>query len=682
MTRLRKIDNYPSRQKGLAFTLALALGLGLGLGLTGAAAAAPADQGASPQWLSGLDLQQVPEEVLAPFADGLAEQAQTQASQALAGTIQVLNCANSGGGSLRDAVATASSGDTIDLSQLSCTNINLTSGEIPIPDASLTIKGKPGTGLQGPKPQINGLVSSRIFNHTGTGTLTLRNVYVINGAIDASVVGNSQVLGGCVYSAGTVKLYSAYVVGCSAESLGSSGWAAGGGIYADSNIFLYDDSWIIGNKVEANRNAYGGGLYSDSNMYFYGSAGMVINTNSATVEPDGWARGGGIYAKTGMLGGNFTLQHNTVEGTSATAVTGGGIYTGVMALGQLTVGDNHAVGAGSQGGGLYVAGVANISGTITENDAEGDGGGLYAKGSATVRTSTISDNTVGSSGGGIYAEDGLTLEASTVADNTASYLGGGVAAPKGLTVEDSNVIGNHADSSGGGLYTIGDVTIKGSTIANNTSTLVAGATMGADATRPIAIDQSTISGNVSSDWVYGAGLYLKNDTVIKNRTITKNVETNTSNTLHGAGISLADGVQLTLSSTIVSRNLRRNSQGGDSTDDIGKGGGASTGYDILGSHNGIWYSTVTTPSDTIFAPPSLNALADNGGPTLTHLPKPDSLAIDNGTANGFSCDQRGAGFARLVGFAADIGAVEVQDDENTDRIFANGFEPASTSCSQ
>ncbi len=128
-------------------------------------------------------------------------------------------------------------------------------------------------------------------------------------------------------------------------------------------------------------------------------------------------------------------------------------------------------------------------------------------------------------------------------------------------------------------------------------------------------------------------------------------------------------MQLTLSSTIVSANTVRWNAAPPlglvfHADDIGIATGTGSVYDILGSHNMIGFSGVTIPADTIGQAPStgpavpgLWPLADNGGPTLTELPKPDSLAIDNGKDNGFSCDQRDAGFARVVGFSADIGAL-------------------------
>jgi len=62
----------------------------------------------------------------------------------------------------------------------------------------------------------------------------------------------------------------------------------------------------------------------------------------------------------------------------------------------------------------------------------------------------------------------------------------------------------------------------------------------------------------------------------------------------------------------------------------------------------------------------LGPLADNGGPTLTHMLLSGSPAIDAGQCiNGVTTDQRG--LPRFQGTACDIGAVERQPDD------ADGF---------
>jgi len=101
---------------------------------------------------------------------------------------------------------------------------------------------------------------------------------------------------------------------------------------------------------------------------------------------------------------------------------------------------------------------------------------------------------------------------------------------------------------------------------------------------------------------------------------------------------------------------------------------------IVGSHNLIASANVAPPPDTITACPHLGPLADNGGPTLTHALLHDSPAIDQG-ANflGYATDQRGNGFPRPFGAAADIGAFEWQGGID-DPIFRSGFDNAIAAC--
>ncbi len=55
----------------------------------------------------------------------------------------------------------------------------------------------------------------------------------------------------------------------------------------------------------------------------------------------------------------------------------------------------------------------------------------------------------------------------------------------------------------------------------------------------------------------------------------------------------------------------------------------------------------------------LGPLQDNGGPTHTHLPAEDSVAVDNSQVQAAACpatDQRGV--PRPIGLGCDTGAVE------------------------
>ena len=97
---------------------------------------------------------------------------------------------------------------------------------------------------------------------------------------------------------------------------------------------------------------------------------------------------------------------------------------------------------------------------------------------------------------------------------------------------------------------------------------------------------------------------------------------------------------------------------------------------VIGAGNlvGTADPNVTLPADTLHDDPLLLPLADNGGPTWTIALAPGSPALDAG-ANplDLATDQRGDGYVRVSGAAADIGAYEMQ--LVADAIFANGFDP-------
>lgn len=98
-------------------------------------------------------------------------------STALA-TITVTNLHDSGPGSLRQAIADAAPGDTIDFSVTG--TITLASGELVI-DEDLTINGPGATNLT-----VSGNNSNRVFNITNSAA-EIRNLTIANGR--ASVAG-------------------------------------------------------------------------------------------------------------------------------------------------------------------------------------------------------------------------------------------------------------------------------------------------------------------------------------------------------------------------------------------------------------------------------------------------------------------------------------------------------------
>src|SRR3954471_4530901 len=111
-------------------------------------------------------------------------------------TTVVANCNDSGTGSLREAVTNAVSGETIDVSQLGCSRISLTTGSLVTAAENLNVVG----------PGIDGLTldgayngGENLFFHLGGGTLDIESMTLANGQKYRS---DAAALGGCVYSNG------------------------------------------------------------------------------------------------------------------------------------------------------------------------------------------------------------------------------------------------------------------------------------------------------------------------------------------------------------------------------------------------------------------------------------------------------------------------------------------------
>jgi len=173
----------------------------------------------------------------------------------------------------------------------------------------------------------------------------------------------------------------------------------------------------------------------------------------------------------------------------------------------------------------------------------------------------------------------------------------------------------------------------------------------------LLISNSTISGNIAQ--TFGAGgvfLRFPANLVMRNSTIANNYgET--------AGGMMLSSLSATMQSSIIAANSASTRGVADLVD-------PRSLITIGGSDNLIGQISVsiTLPPDTLRGDPELLPLAFNGGPTRTHAMRIDSPVIDAGNnVAQLPSDQRGDGYARVVGPSADIGAFEF-----------NGAAPAAT----
>ena len=286
--------------------------------------------------------------------------------------------------------------------------------------------------------------------------------------------------------------------------------------------------------------------------------------------------------------------------------------------------------------------------TVTGGSATGDGGGIRSTtGQIEITDATVQASAATGSGGGIDAYR-LTGERLAVAGNTAGEDGGGIRATiADLTATD--LAGNQAGGHGGGGAISQSATIRRSTIQGNTAATGGGLaeTRLASGVR-LTVESSTISGNHAgraaaafAPGLFGPGLVLTASTVAGNT---------------GAPALVASAAVCTRGCTTWASTEARGS--------ILVGAGTAPACDgPLGATSALNLAPDASCGASLPGTGALDPLAENGGPTPTHLPQPGSGAIDAvplGTAQlcdgTMPVDQRGA--ARPNGSGCDVGAVE------------------------
>ena len=560
-----------------------------------------------------------------------------QAVEAMnAGSVAGTSCVNS-------VVQGFGIGDKVDLSTQSGTVTLQGAAEIGITGDYLLIDGPGATALT-----ISGANASRVFHHTNTGgVLVVQDLTVANG--------RSAGAGGCILAEGlALHLLQSVVTGCTAlpDPANTSALDGIGGGAAGRYMYVAY-STVSGNTAET----AGGGLFAKyANVRASSISGNTVTGRSCTVVSSSKYCAPLLFGGGGMLVGSAQLVATTVSGNTvhASAITGVGppgtynfgVGGGITQLNKYTpevaaaAAKSTIVGRGDVASRAAVraalrapAGAKSLTRAKGGARAKADGYGDYI---IALNSSTVSGNRVVGNGA-----------------NPGKYAGGGIiAVSEYYTAEiaNSTISGNRLPSPGGpdpyptlgaGLFA-DSAEISNSTITGNTGTIA------------VAFKYNTTNANAAATKSAGGRA-----TIALDRMRAKAAQ------WRGAGakaaVAKASGPSA-LHSTIV--------------------GGNNAPYDVVcldpcvvgGSNNLVQAPDpgTTLPGDTITGQnPQLAPLANNGGwiagaaghaltgPVLTHRLYVGSPALDTGSnPEGFSYEQRGSGFPRVVGAAADIGATE------------------------
>jgi hypothetical protein len=381
-----------------------------------------------------------------PLGSGIAVFASGSAGAA---TDQVTNCDDSGAGSLRQAVADATSGDTIDFA-LSCSIITLTSGDIEM-SSNLTING-PGESVLA----VSGNDASRVFQVDNGATVSIGGLTIEDGSATNE--------GGGILNDGALTLTSS-TVSKNTVGTGSGGGAGGGGLANEGTATVTASSFTGNVATSTGYGALGGAIYNDDGSLTVTNA--ILSGNAANNTASGTALGGAISNGDGNVKvAETTLANNSADssfGTYGGAISNGsyGIQSGTVTVVASTLSGNTATGTylgpasggGANGGGLNNYGTVAISeSTVVNNTATtnssysfgGVGGGINNFGTMSVTHTTFAKNSANS--GSFYAAsinssgNDLTIMASIVAQGSGRECYGPIV-DLGYNIDDDGSCG-------------------------------------------------------------------------------------------------------------------------------------------------------------------------------------------------------------------------------------------------
>ena len=265
--------------------------------------------------------------------------------------------------------------------------------------------------------------------YSDAGTITLKNLKIINGHND------DNYKGGAIYIGDSAK-YT--IINCTFNN----NWADdyGGAIYNGVNPLTIINCSFNNNKAD---DEYGGAVYTKGSTYVSGSSFTDNYANNY---------GGAIYSK------NLNIINCTFLSNKADDYGGAICAYGNTSISDSSFIDNYA---NKQGGAIHSSGFLNITNsTFRSNKADytfgGDGGAIYTNGSTSISGSSFIENSVLGQGGAIYSKHDLDIVNCSFTSNKAHTDGcvGGAISAKGnvVTIVGSNFTSNEAGRRGGAIF--------------------------------------------------------------------------------------------------------------------------------------------------------------------------------------------------------------------------------------
>lgn len=600
----------------------------------------------------------------------------TQAAALFGNTITVTSNADSGAGTLRQAIAQTNPGDTIifadSLSGLTITlastleiaqNLTIDGSALPI---SITLSGNNAARIMrvgnNARVTLDSLILTRGRQNTpdcfwdegdfacGGGlkvetgavvTLTRSAVLdnwaqVIGGGVanygemritDTTFVGNVSIRGGAILNLGVLQaVHSAFITNN----------ATSGGAILNEGVLTVTQSVFTGNSADL---GLGGAI---------ASTGGALTVTQSVFTGNSADRGGAIVHTEGELSSGpvviafSAFTSNTAENSGGAIVIHDGGRHSPRIIGQIA----DSTFSGNR--------VLNAVPTLS---SDGSGGGaIYASANLNILRSAFHGNVSSARGGALFSQEYhpsrgglLTVTQSVFTDNQAGQWGGAASLGGGALVQNCLFVGNQVTQT---------KAIPGSTTVFQG--YGGGIYIDTSSSQSAQINNSTLSGNGAAR--QGGGLFVNKGTVhLTHVTVADNGAPEGAGIYVGSQLGRTGVGTLYYTNTLVARNLLGNS-GLRGADCVVKPDSA------LGTNVNNLVEDGSCSADGVgflSGDPLLSPLTDLGGqrvgvnqdvPLRIYGLRPGSPALDSAASSALTTDQRG--FARPQAAASDRGAYE------------------------
>ena len=566
-------------------------------------------------------------------------------SSATAATITVTNTNDSGAGSLRQSIASAADGDTINFS-VNGTIVLATQLTV---NKALTIQGPAAPGIV-----VSGNNAVRVFNITSTGNVLLTALTISDGSADNGA--------GIMNAGASLSVTNSTITNNAATAVDIG--TGGGGVFNDGSLTI-SNATLSANTAN-NGTANGGAVLNAPGATLFVSGSSIIG-NSAARAGGGIENNGGDVSLAGVtlgagMAGNFAGINGGGLHTSSTGTVqvsgglvqgntadqeGGGLWNsadGTLVVdGGTVISNNTANGDGTEqgGGGIFNdGGEVTVSNAILESNssvaalAGNGGGGIFNDGTLTASNTFFLNNTAAigalGNGGAILNSDGgtATLTGCLLQQNMANRAGGGIENNGGIVVSHStDFFNNFAGINGGALHTggAGSATLSGGFVSSNTASQEGGGLWNSST--------GTLVVQATTD---GTGTFIANNTAMGDGTD------------QGGGGVFNDGGTVTITTASIVNNL-------STATAVGNGGG------------GLFNSgTLTLMSSEVRGNTALQGTANGGGilNSATGL-----LTVNGGTIAGNRTARAGGGVENNGG-TVDLIEVSLGGSATADQNFA------------